>query len=137
MVNSIPSSFSGSPSPGPRVSAGPSVGSSGTKIPVEDLSLGGGSAEPVKASSDSAASPPVAASGLQNLEPPFTSLALYKDTASGLQVAVIKDKLSGDVVEQIPSERVRRLAAMLRQQELAQQLRQEESGEDPHIDLTT
>ncbi len=69
--------------------------------------------------------------------PPLTSLALFNDAESGMQVAVVRDRMSGDVVEQVPTERARRLAAMIRQQEhVAQELRQE-GGETPHIDVRT
>ncbi len=68
--------------------------------------------------------------------PPFTSLALYKDAASGLQVSVVRDRVSGEVVERVPTERALRLAAMVRQQEaLAQELQQE--GVTPRLDLKT
>lgn len=70
------------------------------------------------------------------LVPPLTSLALFKDSESGLNVSIVRDRVSGQVVEQTPNERTRRLAAMTRQQEeLAQQLQRAEVA--TRLDLET
>lgn len=71
------------------------------------------------------------------LAPNLTSLALYKDPATGMQVTVIRDKVTGEVIEHVPTERALRLAAMVRQQEaVAQELQQDASG-TPRLDLET
>jgi hypothetical protein len=80
--------------------------------------------------------PPLVQSS-QPLVPPLTSLALFKDSDSGMQVSVVRDRLTGEVVEQVPTERVRRLAAMIRQQEVVAQELQSGEGAGPHIDLET
>lgn len=73
----------------------------------------------------------------QPLVDPLTSLALWTDSASGMQVAVVRDRVSGKVVEQFPTERALRLAAMVRQQEVvAQELQIEQAG-TPRVDLKT
>lgn len=54
-----------------------------------------------------------------------------------MQVAVVRDRVSGKVVEQFPTERALRLAAMVRQQEVvAQELQIEQAG-TPRVDLKT
>lgn len=69
--------------------------------------------------------------------PPFTSLALYKDAASGLQVSVVRDRVSGEVVERVPTERALRLATMVRQQEALAQELQQKGSDSPRLDLKT
>ncbi len=75
--------------------------------------------------------------GGQSLAPPLTSLALWRDGESGMQVAVVRDRVSGQVVEQFPTERARRLAAMVRQQEILAQELQRQAGGEPSIDVKT
>lgn len=87
------------------------------------------------AGSDKVVAPPTgnaATLASQALSPPFTSLALYKDAESGLQVAVIRDKMTGEV-EQIPTERMRRLAALYREQEEMAAHRRSESSSSVDI----
>jgi hypothetical protein len=84
-----------------------------------------------------AAAPPLVGGGPGNLAPPLTSLALWRDGESGMQVAVVRDRVSGQVVEQFPTERARRLAAMVRQQEMLAQELQRQQVDTPHIDVKT
>lgn len=92
----------------------------------------------VPAETAKAATPaPVVSMPSANLAPPLTSLALYKDSESGMQVAVVRDRVSGQVVEQLPTERARRIAAMVRQQDMLAQELHAQTGETPHIDLKT
>ena len=80
---------------------------------------------------------PVVSMPSANLAPPLTSLALYKDSESGMQVSVVRDRVSGQVVEQLPTERARRIAAMVRQQDMLAQELHAQTGDMPHIDLKT
>lgn len=56
-----------------------------------------------------------------------------------MAVSVVRDRVSGTVVEQVPTERARRLAAMMRQQEaLAEGVRKEQHmTEGSHVDMKT
>lgn len=83
------------------------------------------------------AAPVVSVASTPPLAPDLTSLALYRDSESGMQVAVVRDRISGEVVEQFPTERARRLAAMVRAQEVVAQELQGASGDMPHLDLKT
>jgi len=68
---------------------------------------------------------------------PLTSLALWRDGETGMQMAVVRDRVTGEVVEQFPTERARRLAAMVKAQEVvAQELQMEQLG-TPRLDLKT
>lgn len=68
---------------------------------------------------------------------PLTSLALWRDSETGMQMAVVRDRVTGEVVEQFPTERARRLAAMVKAQEaVAQELQMEQAG-TPRLDLKT
>lgn len=141
MVNSISTSNFKGPDTGKRIAVGttPAPAPIPTAHVKTDLPEGGAEAPALKTVSKPAAPPvaPVPALSTAALAPPLTSLALFKDAESGMQVAIVRDKMSGDIVEQVPTERARRLAAMLRQQEtVAQNLRQD-GGETPHIDVKT
>lgn len=83
------------------------------------------------------AAPPLVGGSANTLAPPLTSLALWRDGESGMQVAVVRDRVSGQVVEQFPTERARRLAAMVRQQEMLAQELQRQQADTPHIDVKT
>lgn len=68
---------------------------------------------------------------------PLTSLALWRDGETGMQMAVVRDRVTGQVVEQFPTERARRLVAMVKAQEaVAQELQMEQLG-TPRLDLKT
>ena len=122
MVNSIPN-MPNSPDVSPRISTDTAATSSAkistTKTEFSVQQSDKGNAENVTQNAAKLAA--VTSSGgaadlaSQALNPPFTSLALYKDPESGLQISVVRDKLTGEV-EQIPTERMRRLAAMYKEQ---------------------
>lgn len=68
---------------------------------------------------------------------PLTSLALWRDGETGMQMAVVRDRVTGEVVEEFPTERARRLAAMVKAQEaMAQELQADQAG-TPRLDLKT
>ena len=68
---------------------------------------------------------------------PLTSLALWRDGETGMQMAVVRDRVTGEVVEEFPTERARRLAAMIKaQQAMAQELQADQAG-TPRLDLKT
>ncbi len=83
------------------------------------------------------AAPSVPVVSTQPLVQPLTSLALWRDGETGMQMAVVRDRVTGQVVEQFPTERARRLAAMVKQQEAMAQSLQSDSAGVPHIDLKT
>ncbi len=139
MVNLISTQTSRGPDAGPRIPQGASAPAAGATPSVHvKTDLPGGRAEtPATGTEAKPAAPAPAPLLSSSMVPPLTSLALFNDAESGMQVAVVRDRMSGDVVEQVPTERARRLAAMIRQQEhVAQELRQE-GGETPHIDVRT
>lgn len=127
MVNSISYPTGGTPDTGPKVaaSAPAPAHSEVAHAPVADT-------KPVVVK-QAPAQPLIQT---MPLVPNLTSLALYKDPESGMQVSVVRDRVSGEVVEQVPTERVRRLAAMVRQQEVVAQELQSEAG-TPRLDLET
>jgi len=136
MVNPI--SFSGKGADtATRLGSGLSAGTpkTDTPTPVPDK-LSSAQIEQ-KAAAKVAAAAPLVGSSAQSLAPPLTSLGLWRDSESGLQVAVVRDRVSGQVVEQYPTERARRLAAMVRQQEIVAQELQQDQGGSGHIDLKT
>lgn len=128
MVNSI-SNVGGMPAVGGSRSTAPSTGAEVTPVTTPDAQPTVEAPKPAPA--------PVVSMPQGTLSPPLTSLALYKDNESGLQVSVVRDRVSGQVVEQVPTERARRIAAMMRQQDMLAQDLQGPGGENPHIDLKT
>ena len=134
MVNSISYSTGGVPDTGPKVATG-ATGSSASYAPPAHTEMADASAPSPPPVAVKAPAQPLVQS--LPLVPNLTSLALYKDPESGMQVSVVRDRVSGQVVEQVPTERVRRLAAMVRQQEIvAQELHQDSAG-TPRLDLQT
>lgn len=129
MVNSI-SSVGTTPVIGTSRPAAASQGGETVQVATPDTQV---PAETAKAATPA----PVVSMPSANLAPPLTSLALYKDSESGMQVAVVRDRVSGQVVEQLPTERARRIAAMVRQQDMLAQELQAQTGDTPHVDLKT
>jgi hypothetical protein len=137
MVNSV--SYPGmAADTAPRLGSGASGGAAPIKVDAPKV------AEPSAAQIEqkvalkvaTAAAPPLVGGGA-TMAPPLTSLALWKDGESGMQVAVVRDRVSGEVLEQFPTERARRLAAMVRQAEMLAQELQSQAGSEPRIDLKT
>ena len=131
MVNSIGITGGGPADLGPKVGSSTPKGAAG-KTTVDTSAA---QAQPVVVKTVATAAPLVETAPLA---PPLTSLALWRDSASGMQVAVVRDRVSGEVVEKFPTDRALRLAAMVRQQALAQELQaQQEQTGNPRIDLQT
>ncbi len=139
MVNSVSYSPPMVPDLAPKAVTGASGGASGTtQTPTQKTEAAPVAAAPsptVKAAPAAPVAQPLVS--VPPLAPPLTSLALYKDPESGMQVSVVRNRITGEVVEQVPTERARRLAAMVHEQQVvAQDLQQEASG-TPRINLKT
>lgn len=141
MVNSISSSGPVVPDLAPKAPAAPAQAAPAhTPLPA----LGQSGKAPVEAKAQPEAQPikvPSVAPQLSSAAPPLvpnlTSLALYRDSESGLQVAVVRDRVSGQVVEQFPTERARRLVVLVKQQEAVAQELQGTGAGVPRIDIKT
>lgn len=132
MVNSIGITGGGPADLGPKVGSSTPKGAAG-KTTVDTSAA---QAQPVVVKTVATTAAPLVEAA--PLAPPLTSLALWRDSASGMQVAVVRDRVSGEVVEKFPTDRALRLAAMVRQQVLAQELQaQQEQTGNPRIDLQT
>lgn len=138
MVNSINSGGPVVPDMGPKVQTGASGGASAKPItPSQSTDTAPALQTKQAAVNVPSAAPPLVESAAPAMAPPLTSLALWRDMESGMQVAVIRDRVSGEVVEKFPTDRAIRLAAMVKQQEaMAQELQQQELG-TPRVDLKT
>lgn len=137
MVNSVSYPGSAAVDMGPKVGAGtgsqPAQTIATTTAHVADQHVAKAAAQ-VAATSAASAAPAVSSKPLVE---PLTSLAIWTDEDSGMQVAVVRDRVTGQVVEQFPTERARRLAAMVKQQEhMAQELHTEQAG-TTRLDIKT
>lgn len=133
MVNSV--SY-----PGPAAAdLGPKVGTGAAPAVQKTVSVEHAQPAPQQVEKAPIPVPDMAATtgSSQPLVDPLTSLALWTDSASGMQVAVVRDRVSGKVVDQFPTDRALRLAAMVKAQEvMAQELQAEQTGM-PRLDLKT
>jgi len=136
MVNSVSYPGPAAVDLGPKVGTG--TGSQPAQVSVPTPAQPAPQAEkapvPVKTAAPVPTTPMVSTAPLVQ---PLTSLALWRDSETGMQMAVVRDRVTGEVVEEFPTERARRLVAMVKaQQAVAQELQMEQLG-TPRLDLKT
>lgn len=135
MVNSVSYPGPAAVDMGPKTGTGTGTQPAQTSVPAQSQPAPQVEKAPIPVQTAAPAAAPMVQSA--PLVQPLTSLALWRDGETGMQMAVVRDRVTGEVIEEFPTERARRLAAMVKaQQAVAQELQMEQLG-TPRLDIKT